>query len=74
MATWMHANGVRNPSAAEAARLRLLSDRLQHQTASRDLEGAVETWLEAQLGAGARPTRLECRQATVKMRVWLAQG
>eukprot|EP00966_Prymnesium_polylepis_P091509 2118113-Prymnesium_polylepis.1 len=74
MAVWMHANGVRNPTAAEVARLRLLSDRLQLQTASRDLEGAVETWLEVQLGAGARPTRLERRQATTRMRAWFAQG
>ena len=74
MAAWMHANGVRNPSAAEAARLRLLSDRLQQQAAGHDLEGAVETWLEVQLGAGARPTRLERRQATAKMHAWLTRG
>ena len=74
MAARMHANGVRNPSAAEAARLRLLSDRLQQQAAGHDLEGAVETWLEVQLGAGARPTRLERRQATAKMHAWLTRG
>ena len=74
MAVWMHANGVRNPSAAEIVRLRRLSDRLRRQTASRDLEGAVATWLEVQLGAGARPPRPPRRQATARMRAWLAQG
>ena len=67
MAVWMRANGVNNPSAAEAARLRLLSDRLVEQRTKLDFDGAVATWLETNLGSGIMPTRLEQKIAAKKM-------
>ena len=65
----MRRNGVRDPTASEAARLRLLAKRLQEQRHLGDLDGAVETWLEIQPvgGARARPTKQERKLARKKM-------
>ena len=73
MGAWMRANGVSNPSAKEAARLRVLSDRLAEQRQNGDFEGAVATWLETKLGSGIRPTRNERNNATRKMQAFFAE-
>ena len=70
LAVWMRSNGVSNPTAAEAARLRLLSDRLVEQRRAGDFDGAVATWLETQFGSGTKHTRLERKMATEKMRAF----
>ena len=74
LAVWMRANGVVNPSAAEAARLRLLSDRLVEQRSSDDFDGAVATWLETRLGSGVRPTRNERNVAARKVQAFFVEG
>ena len=74
MAVWMRANGVSNPSAAEAARLRLLSDRLVEQRSTGDFDGAVSTWLETHLGSGINPTRLERKMAARKVRMFFDEA
>ena len=59
-AVWMRQNGVKAPNVGEAARLRVLSrDRLLQQRAAGDLDGAVETLMEARLESGATPTEDE---------------
>eukprot|EP00966_Prymnesium_polylepis_P198851 4608734-Prymnesium_polylepis.1 len=70
MAAWMFANGVSNPTAAEAARLRRLFERLVDQRRAGDFDGAVATWLETRLGSGVRPTRMERKTAAAKMRAF----
>ena len=73
-AAWMRSNGVRTPTASEAARLRRLAERLQEQKSLGDLDGAVETWLEFQPvgGARARPTKQERKLARRKMSSFFA--
>ena len=72
LAAWMRTNGVAKPSAGEAARLRLLAERLLQQAGDRDFDGAVETWLQTQLGDGARSTALQRQDARLKIRVFFA--
>ena len=67
MARWMRENGVKTPTAYEAARLRRLSERLMAQKSEGDIEGGVDTWLEIWLDAGARPTWQERKLAHVKV-------
>lgn len=74
MGAWMRANGVSNPSAAEAARLRVLSDRLREQRHDGDFDGAVATWLETKLGSGIRPTRNDRNVAARKVMAFFAEG
>ena len=74
MGAWMRANGVSNPSAKEAARLRVLSDRLVEQRHNGDFDGAVATWLETQLGSGIRPTRNDRNVAARKVQAFFAEG
>jgi hypothetical protein len=74
MVAWMRANGVSNPSASEAARLRVLSDRLVEQRRNGDYDGAVNTWLETKLGSGIRPTRNERNSAARKVLAFFAEG
>ena len=71
---WMRANGVSNPSAKEAARLRVLSDRLCEQRHNGDFDGAVDTWLETKHGSGIRPTRNDRNVATRKVQAFFADG
>ena len=59
---------------AEAARLRMLADRLREQRHDGDFDGAVNTWLETQLGAGIQPTRNERNVATRKVQAFFAEG
>jgi hypothetical protein len=73
MAVWMRAHGVSNPSAAEAARLRVLSDQLVEQRSRGDFDGAVATWLETRLGSGIRPTRNERNLAVRKMKAFFGE-
>ena len=65
----MRNNGVSNPSAAEAARLTLLSDRLWECREAGDLDHAIEAFLECRLGRapGTAPTRAERREAQAKV-------
>ena len=74
LAVWMRANGVRDPSGKEAARLRLLSDRLVEQRSKDDFDGAVATWLETRLGSSLKPTRNERNVAARKVQAFFAQG
>ena len=70
MAAWMFANGISNPTAAEAARLRRLFERLVDQRRAGDFDGAVATWLETRLGSGVKPTRMERKTAAAKIRAF----
>ena len=67
MATWMRTNGVQTPTAHEAARLRLLAERLQRYKREGNLDAAVEAWLKIELDEGAHPTRQERKRARARM-------
>jgi len=72
-AAWMHqVGGIKSPSVAEAARLRLISDRLVQHKRERDIEGAVMTYLEIELPPRARPTKQERKKARAKMEAFFA--
>ena len=72
-AAWMHQEGgIKRPSVAEAARLRLISDRLVQHKRDGDLEGAVMTYLEIEIKPPARPTKQERKKARAKMEAFFA--
>jgi hypothetical protein len=70
MATWMRTNGVQTPTAHEAARLRLLADRLQRYKREGNVDAAVETWLKIELDEGAHPTPQERKRARARMEMF----